>query len=50
MKTKLVNIKAEIANALRKTNGNVGWRVLAEMVAGGPGRVQPNWRQMIEKY
>jgi hypothetical protein len=42
MKTKLVNIKAEIANALRKQNGAIGWRVRAEMVTGGFVRVQPN--------
>jgi hypothetical protein len=35
----LVNIETEIANALRKTNRPVGRRVIAEIVAGGPGKV-----------
>jgi hypothetical protein len=28
------------ANALKKMNGVVGWRVLVDRVAGRPGRVQ----------
>lgn len=41
MKTVFINIIVEICNALKKTNGAVGWRVLAGMVADGPGGVQP---------
>jgi len=50
MITLLVNIETEIANALRKTNGSVGWRVIAEIVAGGLGRVQPVNRTTIAKF
>ena len=50
MKTLLMNIETEIVIALRKTNGSVGWRVIAEMVAGGPGRVQPVNRTAIAKF
>jgi hypothetical protein len=39
MKTMFINIIVEICNALKKTNGAAGWRVLAGMVADGPGVV-----------
>ena len=50
MKMLLVNIEMEIANALQKTNGSFGWRVIAEIVAGGPGRAQPVNRTTIAKF
>ena len=50
MITLLINIETEIAQALRKTNGSVGWRVIAEIVAGGPGRVQPVNRTTFAKF
>jgi hypothetical protein len=49
MKTLLMNIETEIAIALQKTNGSVGWRVIAEMVVGGPWRVQHVNRTAIAK-
>ena len=39
--TLLIDIATEITKALHKTTRHVGWRVIVEMVAGGPGRVQP---------
>jgi len=50
MKMLLVNIETEIANALQKTNGSVGWRVIAEIVVDGPERVQPVNRTEIAKF
>ena len=44
------NIETEIAQALQKTNGSVSWSVIAEIVAGGPGRVQPVNRTTIAKF
>jgi hypothetical protein len=41
MITLLIDIASEITKALHKTNRHVGWRGIVEMVAGGPGRVQP---------
>ena len=50
MKTLLMNIETEIVNALPKPNGSVGWRVISEVVMGGPGRVQPVNRTAIAKF
>lgn len=46
----LINIETEIAKALQKTNGYVGWRVVAETVGGGSGRVLPVNRTTIVKF
>ena len=41
MITFVMDIATKITKALCKTNRHVGWKVIVEMVAGGPGRVQP---------
>ena len=41
MITLLIDIATEITKALHKTIRHVGWRVIVEIVAGGPGRVHP---------
>jgi hypothetical protein len=50
MLTLLVNIESEIAQALWKTNESDGRKVIADIVAGGPGRIQPVNRTTIAKF
>lgn len=50
MKNLLLNIEEEIANALGRTNGTVGWEIIAELIAGGPGRVQPVNKVAIAEF
>ena len=50
MKTLLLNIEEEIVNALSRTNGTVGWEIIAELIAGGPGRVQPVNKVAIAEF
>ena len=45
----LIDIATKITKALHKTNRHVGWRVVVEKVAGGPGRVLSVNRMTIAK-